>query len=129
MVTKYHFFPFLRYALINCSRQIFIVELTFYLKLVSLKSSLEFIFSNRFQGRNHDFLLGMPTGIRPCCRKVLPISDEFEPSLLELKDFQLGSARDLFHFSLTSKTSRNFDLFFLTNYFDKIVLKMITLCT
>ena len=33
------------------------------------------------------------------------ISDDSEPSWLKLKDFQLGSARDLFHFS--SKTSQN----------------------
>ena len=38
-------------------------------------------------------------------------SDESEPSwlqpYLELKDFQVGSARDLFHFSLKSKIGRN----------------------
>ena len=58
------------------------------------------------------------------CDNKLLASNDFEPSWLkpelELKDFQLGSARDLFHFSselkIQCKTSWNFNSR-LNNYF------------
>ena len=67
------------------------------------------------------------------------ISDESEPSWLEpeleLKDFQLGSARDLFYFSSKSKIGPKraeirfwVEDLFLNILCNKLVLKMIELC-
>ena len=64
---------------------------------------------------------------------MMVTSDEFEPSWLEpqleLKDFQLGSARLVTFFSQLEienqpKTSRNFDFVFLNDYFIRIGLKL-----
>ena len=67
-------------------------------------------------------------------------SDESEPSWLEpqleLKDFQLGSTRDLFDLSSELKLTKNEPKFqfsiedpFFIVFFYKVVLKMIKLCT
>ena len=52
-----------------------------------------------------------PLGASHNSAHVLHTSDESEPSWLEpqleLKDFQLGSARDLFYFSSKSKIGQN----------------------
>ena len=70
------------------------------------------------------FLIALFTNIDAIAE---PTSDESAPSWLEpeleLKDFQLGSARDLFLFSSKSKIGRNepkflfFFIFFFTFFF------------
>ena len=65
----------------------------------------------------------------------IPTSDESEPSWLEpwleLKDFRLGSGPFFTQLETKNwpKVSRNFDFVILNNYFSKIGLKMIKLCT
>ena len=56
------------------------------------------------------------------------ISDDSEPSWLKLKDFQLGLARDLFHFSSKSKIGRkrakilfSVEDLFLINFHNKLM--------
>ena len=69
----------------------------------------------------------MPTYLQLSIHCTLPISDESEPSWLEpeleLKDFQLGSAHDLFFIQLEmknqAKTSQNFDFVFLMKCFEE----------